>query len=395
MLNRMLIIENQRDNVDLIRLDDKEIFLVGTAHISRKSAELVEELIAEIRPDAVAVELCESRYHALQDPERWKNTDIVSVIREGRAYVLIAQLMLAAFQRKLGQQLNIRPGAEMLAATAAADKAGIPVILADREIRTTLRRTLSAMGLWTRIKLFFSLLCSAASKDNITAEEIEKLKSGDALDTLIEDFSKALPEVQRTLINERDLYLAAKIKASSGKRVLAVVGAGHTPGIKRVIGDDIDIAPLEIIPPRRLSMKLLAWSIPALIVGLLLYGFLTAGAKTGVEMITAFVVINAALTGLGAAIAFAHPLTILATAVCSPFTSASPFIAAGWVAGLVEAVLRKPLVADFESVADDIATIKGIWRNRLSRILLIVVLTNLFGSAGTLLGWWAMAALVN
>ena len=390
----MPIIEQREENVDLIKLDDKEIYLIGTAHVSHKSTELVEKLIKETSPDIVAIELCDSRYKALQDPERWKKTDIISVIREGRAYVLIAQLMLAAFQRKLGQKLNIKPGAEMLAASATANNLNIPIVLADREIRITLRRTLSAMGLWTRIKLFFSLLFSATSKESITSEEIEKLKSGDALEALIEEFSKALPEVRKTLIDERDLYLTSKIQTAPGKRVLAVVGAGHTPGIKRYIGQDINLAPLETVPPRKISLRLLAWLIPSLIIGLVLYGFITAGAETGVDMLTAWVLINAVLTGLGAAVALAHPLTILASALVSPLTSASPFIAAGWVAGLVEAFLRKPCVADFESVADDIGSIKGIWKNRLSRILLVVVLTNLFGSIGTFLGWWVMALIV-
>lgn len=375
-----------KDNVDLIRLGDKSIYLVGTAHISKKSTELAEEIIREVKPDTVALELCLPRYQSLQDPDRWKKTDIVSVIRAGKAFVLMAQLLLAGFQKKLGGQIDIKPGAEMLRAAQVADEIGAQLVFADREIRITLKRTWASLGLRSMFQLLMAMGNGVLGDQKISEEEIERMKSSDALHELMKEFSEKLPEVRETLIDERDQYLASKIQNAPGKVIVAVVGAGHVPGMRALFGQPIDITPLEIIPPKSMLSRVLAWTIPAAVIGLIVWGFVSSGAGTSFEMVNAWFWINGLFAAAGCALALAHPLTILSAFVSAPFTSLNPFIASGWVAGLVEAMLRKPLVSDLERIADDVVTLKGIWSNRVSRILLVVALTNIFGAIGALFG---------
>jgi pheromone shutdown-related protein TraB len=375
-----------KDNVDLVEFEDRSIYLVGTAHVSQSSADLAEEIIREVNPETVAVELCESRYTSLKNPDRWKNTDIYSVIKEGKAYVLMAQLVLAGFQKKLGNQLQIRPGAEMMRSIQVAEEIGSETVLADREIRTTLKRTWASLGFTSMMKLLYAMVAGLFTRENIDEEEIERLKTSDALEELMKDFSDALPGVRTALIDERDQYLASKVFNAPGKKVVAIIGAGHIPGIKRCIGQDIDLEELEVIPPPKKLSKIISWAIPTVIIGLIVYGFASAGSTLGIDMLEAWFWVNAILAAFGSALALAHPVTILVAFFVSPFTSLNPFIAAGWVAGLVEAAIRKPTVSDLETIADDVSTMKGLWSNRLSRILLVVALTNLFGMIGTFIG---------
>ena len=388
-------ISKVQDNVDLIRLGDKEIYLVGTAHISKKSTELAESVIREIKPDAVAIELCDSRFQSLKDPDRWKKTDLVSIIRAGKAQVLMAQLMLAGFQRKLGKQLDVKPGAEMMQSAKVAEELNIPIVLADREVRITLKRTWAALGLWGALKLSSTMLSGLFSNEKISEAEIERMKSSDALDELMKEFSAKLPEVRKTLIDERDKYLTEKIQSSNAKKIVAIVGAGHVPGMHQAFGTQIDLKPLEVIPPKKLTTKLLGWLIPASVIVMMIWGFFSTDSNTSAEMVGVWFWINGLFAATGAALALGHPLSILAAFFSAPFTSLNPFIASGWVAGLVEAVLRKPLVSDLENIADDITTLKGLWGNRVSRILLIVALTNLFGSIGMLVGAGTIASLLK
>lgn len=377
---------NIKENLDLIRDDDREIYLVGTAHVSKSSVELAEEVLREIKPDTVAVELCDSRYRSLQDPNRWKNMDIVSVIREGKSYVLMAQLMLAGFQKKLGDQLDVKPGAEMMQAVAVAKEIEAELVLADRDIKTTLKRTWASLGFWSMLKLIFAMIAGLFSGEKIDEDEIERLKKADALEELMADFSEALPEVRTALIDERDQYLAQKIKEAPGKKIVAIVGAGHIPGIKQWFFKDIDLAKLSELPDKKSKAKLLAWIIPAVVLAVIAYGFYSAGVSKGVEMFAAWFWINGALGAFGSLLALAHPLTILSAFIASPFTSLNPLIAGGWVAGLVEAIIKKPRVSDLETIADDISTVGGWWQNRISKILLVIALTNLCGTIGTLIG---------
>ena len=362
--------------------EDKEIILVGTAHISTESADLVERVIEEEKPDTVAVELCQSRYQAMTEANKWQETDLIKVIREKKAFLLLSNLMLASFQKKIGKKLGIKPGEEMLRAVNVAKEMEADIHLADRDVRTTLSRTWRLMGFWTKFKLMFQLITSMGDVDEIEKEDIEKLKQQDVLETLLSELGKTLPELQRVLIDERDQYLAHKIRTAPGNKIVAVVGAGHVPGIKKYWSEPVDMEALEVIPPKGKWVGFIKWGIPALVIALIILGFYMAGANAGADMIKWWILANATLAGLGAACALAHPLTVVAAFVASPITSLNPMVAAGWVAGLVQVFLVKPKVKDFQSLPEDIVSVKGFWRNKITRILLIVVLTNLGSSLG-------------
>jgi pheromone shutdown-related protein TraB len=366
-----------------LECDHKQVILVGTAHVSKESAQQVTSVIQEENPDTVCVELCQSRYQSIRQKERWQETDIVKIIKEKKSFLLLSNLLLASFQKRIAKKLKIKPGEEMLAAIKTAEAVGAEIHLADRDIRTTLSRTWREMGLWNKIKLLFQLILSLGEVDDIKEEDIEKMKQADVLETLLNEVGKSLPVLKEILINERDRYLAAKIRTAPGKKIVAVVGAGHVPGIKNNWNNDIDIAALEKLPPKKRFAGLLKWLIPAVIMAMFIAGFFYGGKQAGKDMIVWWITANAMLAGLGAIIALAHPVTIIASMLAAPLTSLNPMIAAGWVSGLVEAFSRKPKVKDIERLSEDILSVKGFWKNKVTRILLVVVFTNLGSTVGT------------
>jgi pheromone shutdown-related protein TraB len=376
---------NAVNNEDIHRLafEGKEVILIGTAHVSRESAELVSRVIEKETPDTVCVELCQSRYQAITQKNKWQDTDLVKVIKEKKAFLLLSNLLLASFQKRIGKKLGIKPGEEMLRAVKAAGEVGASLVPADRDIRTTLSRAWRLMGFWKKIKLLTQLVLSMGETDSLTEKDIEEMKKKDVLESLLAEMGEVLPELRRILIDERDQYLAYKIRTAPGEKVVAVVGAGHVPGIKKCWNDPVDIGPLEQIPPKGKLVAFLKWGIPSVVAGLIILGFFFAGASVGVNMLIWWVLANSVLSGIGAIIALAHPLTVLTAIVAAPLTSLNPMIAAGWVAGLVEVLLGKPKVKDFERLPEDISSIRGFWRNKITRILLVVIFTNLGSSLGT------------
>jgi len=374
---------NNSNMIHRLDFENKEIVLLGTAHVSKESAQLVKDVIEEEKPETVSVELCESRYQAIRQKEMWQDTDIVKVIREKKSFLLLANLLLASFQKRIAKKLNIKPGQEMIQAIETGEAVGAKIHLADRDIRITLSRTWRTMGLWSKLKLFFQLILSIGEVDEISEEDIEKIKQKDVLETLLADVGKSLPVVKDILIDERDRYLAHKIRTAPGNKIVAVVGAGHVPGIKKYWNADVDINTLDHLPPKGKTFGILKWIIPAAILVLLFSGFFYGGVNTGKDMIKWWILANGLLAGLGALIAFAHPFTILSSVLAAPLTSLNPMIAAGWVSGLVEAFSRKPKVKDIENLPEDILSIRGFWKNKVTRILLVVVFTNLGSALGT------------
>jgi pheromone shutdown-related protein TraB len=372
-----------REDIHHLTFENKDIYLVGTAHVSRESVDLVNQVLNENKPDTVCVELCKSRYESLTQKKTWQEANIFKVIKDKKAFLLLSNLILAYFQKKIGHKLGIKPGEEMIRAIEAAERMGAEVHLADRDIRITLARTWRLMGLWTKIKLFAQIITSAGGLESITEEQIEEMKKRDVLETLLSEIGEELPEVKHILIDERDQYLTQKIRTAPGNKIVAVVGAGHVPGIKHYWDLPIDIAPLNHIPPRNKIVGALKWIIPLLILALFVLGFFTAGTATTTNMLKWWILANSILAGLGAALAFAHPLTIFSAVVSAPITSLNPMIAAGWVSGFVEAFVGKPKVKDFERLPEDISSLKGFWRNKITRILLVVVFTNIGSSLGT------------
>ncbi len=374
---------NNSDMIHRLEHGSKEILLIGTAHVSRESTELVRQTIQTEKPDTVCVELCESRFQSIRQKDKWRDMNIIKVIKEKKTFLLLSNLLLASFQKRIADKLDIKPGAEMIEAIESADSCGAAIHLADRDIRVTLSRTWRVMGLWAKLKIVFQLALSLGNVDEITEEDVEKMKQEDMLQSLLSEVEKSLPVLRNILIDERDRYLAQKIKDAPGNRIVAVVGAGHVPGIKQYWEQETDIDALEIIPPKSKTAGLVKWLIPAAILVLLIFGFFYGGSKAGTDMLTWWVVANGAMAGIGAAAALGHPFTIVSSILAAPLTSLNPMIAAGWVSGLVEAFANKPKVKDLERLPEDILSIKGFWKNKVTRILLVVVFTNLGSTIGT------------
>ncbi len=393
--------------VDQIFCNGKEIFLIGTAHVSKQSAKLVEKTIHEQKPETVCVELCQTRLASLKDADRWRNMDIVKIIKEKKALLLFINLLLASFQKKIADKFGIKPGQEMINAIKAADECEALIVPADREIQITLSRVWRGMGVWEKLKLMSSFIFSFGASNDITEEDIENMKQEDILQTLLADVKKAHPIIEKSLINERDQFLAEKIRSAPGEKIVAVVGAAHAPGIKKYLADSdiidsdsidsdpIDIDKLNQIPKAGNVGKILKWVIPTAILLLFVAGFLMGGKNAGTDMIWVWIAANGIFAGIGATIALAHPITIISSILAAPLTSLNPMIAAGWVSGLVEAFARKPKVKDLESIPEDIVSIKGFWRNNVTRILLVVIFTNLGSTIGTMTALPLMLKLIN
>ncbi|MDY0374873.1 MAG: TraB/GumN family protein [Desulfobacterium sp.] len=372
--------------VDRIFSNGKEIILIGTAHVSKESARLVNDVIVSEHPDTVCVELCETRLRSIRDKDAWGNMDIIKVIREKKAMFLLMNLMLASFQKRIAAKFDIKPGQEMINAIEAGEKIEARIIPADREIQTTLTRVWRTMGLWEKLKMMFQMVLSLGNTDEITEQEIEQMKQEDILQTLLADMKRSHPILERILIDERDQYLAETIRTAPGGRIVAVAGAGHVPGIKRYLENNtqIDMDELTRIPKGGNLGKIMKWLIPLAIIGLFAAGFFIKGKGGGTDMIWLWIAANGIFAGIGAIAAMAHPLTILTSIVAAPLTSLNPMIAAGWVSGLVEAISRKPKVKDLEAIPVDILSVRGFWRNNVTRILLVVVFTNIGSSIGTM-----------
>jgi len=383
-----LLVTEDSDTITKIEVDDREIIIVGTAHVSKESAEEVSKTIREESPDNVCVEIDASRYKSLQSPNSWKDLDIFKVIKKKQGFLLLANLALSSFQKKIGKSLDIKPGEEMKAAIDTATAEGIPFTFADRDIQITLRKAWRKSSLWGKNKLFAVLFANVFFNEKISDSDIESMKKKSELDGMMSELANFLPSVKEVLIDERDKFLASKIYTANGKKIVAVVGAGHVPGIINWIkkfseGEDTNIEPLNVVPPPKSISKIFPFIIPAAVIALFVTGFLKSGLDTSLSMMMWWVIINGSLAALGALIAMAHPLTILSAFVAAPITTMSPGIGVGMVTGLLEAVLRKPKVIDFERLSEDITSLRGFWKNRITHILLVFFLSSIGSSIGT------------
>ncbi|RFA33727.1 conjugal transfer protein TraB [Virgibacillus dokdonensis] len=373
------------DNVTRIYLNDKEYILIGTAHVSKHSAEQVKEVIEAEKPDTVCVELDEQRYQSIKDDNKWKNMDIFKVIKEKKASLLLMNLAISSFQKRMAKQFGINPGQEMIQGIDSAEEVNAELVLADRNIQITFARIWNNIGLKGKAMLLTQVIASIFSKETISEEELEKMKQQDTIHTVLQEFTDTFPKLKKPLIDERDQYLAQKIKDAPGKKVVAVLGAAHVPGIKEQIQKDHNLNQLRELPPKSKLPKIIGWSIPILILAIIAYTFY-ANPQAGWEQTVSWVIWNGGLSAFGALIALGHPLTILTALLVAPITSLNPLLAAGWFAGFVQAYVRRPHVSDFENLSEDVFTVKGFWRNKVTRVLLIVVLANIGSSLGTFIG---------
>ncbi|MBS4534883.1 TraB/GumN family protein [Clostridium sp. D2Q-14] len=373
------------ENITRLNINDKEIILIGTAHISQKSAEQVKEIIEEEKPDTVCIELDEQRYKSMTEGKKWQETDIISVIKQKKATLLLANLMMSSFQKRMAKQFNITPGQEMIQAINSAKEIDAELVMADRDIQITFQRIWRGISLWGKMKLITELIYSMFADEEISEDELEKLKNDDILITMLDELKDSFPELKKTLIDERDKYLSHKIKNAQGNKIVAVLGAGHIPGIKEEIKEEQNIKKLSSLPQKSKKTKGIQWVIPAIIMGIILFTFYN-NRDMALSQAIGWILWNGSLSAIGAVIALAHPLSIVTAFLVAPISSLNPLLAAGWFVGIVETFLRKPKVEDFENLAGDINSIKGFWKNKITHILLVVVLANIGSVVGTAVG---------
>ena len=367
----------------IVRLEykNKEIILIKTAHVSKQSAVLVKEVIDAELPDSVCIELDDGRYESITNPNSWEKTDIIQVIKDKKVGFLLANLILSSYQKKLAKQLNTNVGQEMLQGIESAKEHNARLVMADRSIQTTFLRVWRSLGLWDKFKLLFSLTSSMTEEEELTEEDLQNLLNEDMLENAIFGIKNTFPKVGKVLLEERDQYLAHKIKRAPGKKIVAVLGGAHVPGVSKEIYNDYDIEEISTVPPKKLTSKILTWVLPTLITALLVYSFVL-NFQTGVRQLGVWILWSGGLAALFTALALGHPLSILTAFAAAPISALHPLLACGWFAGLVEASIRKPTVKDIQNVSADITSIKTAFKNRFIKALIVVIMANL----GTTIG---------
>jgi len=379
---------NYTEDVQIVNKDGREFIIVGTAHISRQSADLVREVIEKENPDVVCVELDEKRLAALSEKNRWENLDLKSIIKQKQLSTLIINLVLSSYQKKLGEKLGVNPGTELLEAVNTAKGKNIPIELCDREVRITLRRAWHSMGLWQKIKLIAGGFGGIFEKQDLTEEKLAELRSKDVLSEMMDELGKAMPVLKKVIIDERDTYLAEKMKQSKGNKIVSVVGAGHARGIIKALNNNeqIDLKEIEIIPKPSPIAKIIGWGIPAIIIASILFIGYSKGLSEAGDNAMFWILANGIPSAIGALIALAHPLTILTAFFAAPITSLTPLIGAGYVAAFVQVYFQPPLVKDFQNVSDNAKQVLMWWKNKLLKVLLVFILASLGSVLGTYVG---------
>jgi pheromone shutdown-related protein TraB len=384
-------------DIHRLTLGDREIVLVGTAHISQQSVETVRRTIENEKPDTVCVELDAERLQSLRNPNRWESLNLIQALRRGQGPFLLVNLLLAAFQKRLGRQTGVKPGAELAAAADSAEQMGAALHLADRDIRTTLLRAWRKTGPFKKMHLLATLFASIFDNQKMDEEELAKLRGTDTLSALLEEMGRMLPTIKTILVDERDMFMANAIQQAPGHKIVAVVGAAHVPGLLRQLPNTIPQQTLDeisSIPTKARFSHIVPWIIPAIVLALFISGFLYGDRDRIAGAAVAWILANGLLAALGALIAMGHPLTIVTAFVAAPITSLNPTIGAGFVTGIVQAFVAAPTVRDLECASEDLATMKGWWSNRLMRVLLVFFLTSLGSALGTIVAFRWLADLI-
>lgn len=376
-----------------LKVDDKEVILVGTAHISQDSVDTVLRTIDELLPDCVCVELDPQRYQSLINQKGWESLNLKEVIKKGQIPFLLANLALSSYQKRMGLHTGVKPGAELAAAAQNAEERGMELELVDRNIRTTLLRVWRKTGLWNKMKVMAALFASLFEKQELDEAELSRLRESDTLSNMLEEMGELLPSVKKILVDERDTYMAYHIRNAPGEKVMAVIGAAHLPGIvQQLQGEEISpetIAEITSIPEKTTLSKIIPWLIPAVVIVLFIAGFFFGNRDQIANAAAAWVLANGLLSALGVLLALGHPITAVSAFIAAPLTSLNPTIGAGFVTGTVQAFVAAPTVRDMEHVGDDLMTIKGWWQNRLARVLLVFLFSSIGSAIGTFvaLGW--------
>lgn len=375
-------------DVHHIQVNGKEFFIIGTAHISQNSADLVREVISNEKPDVVCVELDTQRYKALSERKKWEELDLKQLIKEKQLSTLLINILLASYQKKLGEKLGVKPGVELLEATKVADEFNIPIELIDRDVRITLKRAWNSMGIWQKIKLMTVGLASVFEEEEISEEKLDEIKEKDVLNEMMAEMGKQMPVLKKVLIDERDVYLMQKMKESKGTKIVSVVGAGHVNGIIELLksDQDQDLKVIEVIPAASNMVKIIGYGIPAIIIASLFYIGFTKGAEVAGDNAIFWILANGIPSAIGTVFALAHPFTIISAFLAAPITSLTPVIGAGYVAAFVQVYFQPPKVKEFESVTEDVSHWKKWWENRLLKVLLVFILSGIGSALGTYVG---------
>ena len=361
--------------------------IIGTAHVSSESVDEVKDKIYEIQPDRVAIELDYGRYTKLKKSmmgiEDDESISVTKIIKENKVGLFLVTTVLSYFQSKIGAEVDVAPGSEMVGAIEAAEDLGIPIALIDRDINTTLERALNRMSFIDKIKFLYAILSSDTDEEEI---DIEDLKNPEKLDDLLEMFKDEAPDIYEVLVHERDAFLAGSILRIPEDRVIAVVGAGHQPGINKYLDNPETIPPLEELN-KIVDKKGMPWSkiilalIPILFVVIFFLAFFNGINIT--YNIYEFIVISMAMGFLGSILSGSKIQSAIVGGVVAPLTIIHPLLAAGWFSGLTEAKYRKVRQSDVKNLAH-IENFKDLWHNNIFRILLVVIGTNIAVSIATL-----------
>jgi pheromone shutdown-related protein TraB len=374
----------------------KEIILVGTAHISKESVKLVEETIQAEEPDVIGVELDKDRLGQLLSGKKWQETNLVEIIQTGKTYLFLLNVLLSNLQRQLGAHVGVQPGAEMLAALKAAKEKQVPIQLLDRDVKITLKRAFSEMKFKEKLKLGASITAGFfGAGEKITIEKIEELKKEDLINNLMKELGKQFPSIKKVLVDERDAYIAEMIKHSPGKKIVAVVGAGHLEGIIEHLKQNkkIDLGKITVMPKKNNYLKIIGILLPIVFAIIFIYALWVKGLPTTLNLLLYWIVITGGCSAIGALLARAHPFSIISAFVSAPITTLHPALAAGWISGLVEARFNPPKVLDFEQLPE-VASLKGFYNNKVTHILIVAALTNLGATIGIIIAFPALVAML-
>lgn len=372
--------------VERLDYEGKQLLVIGTAHVSQRSVEQVTELIETERPDVVCVELDELRHKAITGDSGWRKLDVFQVIRQQKVLFLMANIALSTFQKRIGERFGVKPGAEMLAAIRAAERIGAKVVLADRDVQATLRRTWHNLGFWSRIQLGNVLVRAPFEAVEISEEYIEALKDRDTIGEQLDAFAGIFPEIRLPLIDERDLYLMSSSREADGKKIVVVVGAAHVAGMVRNLNTVVDRAALSKIPAPTIWAQLWSWALPTVIVVGFAVGLWRSAGAGFQSLALGFALPGMIMTALLTLVAGGHPLSALIGFLGAPIAAIHPAITAGMFSGLTEAWLRRPTVEDCEAVPEAVQSVRGIYGNRFTRAMLVVILSSVGAGLGNMLG---------
>ena len=373
---------NMNQNIVKINYNDKEIYLIKTAHVSKNSVQDVDACFNEINPDSICIELDKQRYESINNKDKWRDTDISKVIKENKVGLLLVNIILSSFQKRMATSLESQNGGEMMEGIKLATENNKNLVLVDRPVNTTFSRVWNSLTLMEKSKLIVNLVSSVFEKEEISEKDLEELKEADALEAALNEVAKEFPNLKKALVDERDQYLSSKIKNAPGKKIIAIIGAAHAKGIENNINKDIDTKELETVRKKKGIGTILKWLIPIAILVMLIYTVF-ANKDAGIDQIKNWVLWNGTAACIASIICRGHILTILTAFVAAPITSLNPVLSSGLFAALVEATIRKPKVKDFEDITEDTSSFKGFFKNRVTRILLIFILVNLFSSIAT------------